>query len=408
MGKKNNNFPLMTGQPKKEIADYVECNSPVFVPRRYTSLAEALEHDSPFIIRSESSYEYEGAAGLLESYTITREILDRARNNPPTKEEVRKDFLHFGLSYSFIQYTLSDYLKGAVNQKGFEQALFKDHPRVAAEISFYSKLLNLAPGSFEKSISYSFWEYIEGTNGFIIADSAVAGRFHILTYGSHMIVDKNKVAGEFYIIREKNRTAVKSNQFPLISFYETIRNLPAFDRGHCPIIEFQISRENKIYFLQYHKTRDFKAAGFTLERSPASKEFEASFIRGATSNEGKIYETRLFHPSKQEVLESEKASFELYPPFRGSNKSFIEVSSRKRELLLLRQEGDTAFCPTHVLTSQLFNPDLSMVVDLKKLFTLEEINSLYAEDGGIPFTKLFVIADGKKGYIKRESDIYFK
>jgi|GEM_PF-6212305 len=56
-------------QPKKEIADMLESRG-ILVPRRFESLAEALEvikQGREIVVRSEHPQEYAAAAGLLNS-----------------------------------------------------------------------------------------------------------------------------------------------------------------------------------------------------------------------------------------------------------------------------------------------------------------------------------------------------
>ena len=66
----------------------------------------------------------------------------------------------------------------------------------------------------------------------------------------------------------------------LIDFYEEVRHLDKFDPNHCPIIEIQTVNE-KNYFLQYHRTRNFSAVDFKLDRELEKGEYEVDFVRGA-------------------------------------------------------------------------------------------------------------------------------
>lgn len=74
------NPDMLMGQPKRTIGDYVEENG-ILVPKRFTSLEEALDSNLQFLMRTEGLFEYEGVSGLLESHTISPEIIRNAKLN---------------------------------------------------------------------------------------------------------------------------------------------------------------------------------------------------------------------------------------------------------------------------------------------------------------------------------------
>ena len=147
---------------------------------------------------------------------------------------------------------------------------------------------------FRAETSFSLWEDIPGYCRTVVADSAIAGRHHIMTvkYGesghvSYTIVEDGIIHTNFGSeLPDELTKGIKS----LVETYEQIRNLPNFDPNHCPIMEFKTWRERD-YFLQYHRTRNFEPTTFTLDREPKNGEIEVLFVRGATMPEGMTVDT---------------------------------------------------------------------------------------------------------------------
>lgn len=87
--------PLL--QPKFELAEYVAAEG-FDVPPIYSSASEALEVVAcgEFIdARSEHPQEYAGASGLLESFSITPQILEKAKDYDGQYDRVAPDAAAF-------------------------------------------------------------------------------------------------------------------------------------------------------------------------------------------------------------------------------------------------------------------------------------------------------------------------
>ena len=68
-------------QPKKEIADMLESRG-ILVPQRFEGLGDALEavrQGREIVVRSEHPQEYVAAAGLLDSYVLTAERMQKGQ-----------------------------------------------------------------------------------------------------------------------------------------------------------------------------------------------------------------------------------------------------------------------------------------------------------------------------------------
>ena len=171
----------------------------------------------------------------------------------------------------------------------------------------YCDYLGLDLDRFNSEVSFSFWEFIEGYNRIVVADSAVTGRYHVMTKGpsalSYAIVEDGAVVKEFAY----DLPAELTKGLPaLIKTYEQVRNLGNFDPNHCPIMEIKtVCDEN--YFLQYHRTRDFEPTQFKLERELESGEIEAQFVRGATPPEGVTHKVIIYKGDGEMHLETWQA-----------------------------------------------------------------------------------------------------
>ena len=75
----------LKGKPKATISDYVEQNG-ILVPRRYTTLEDALKSGVPIIARSELPQDYDGASGLFHSPIILQV-------GKITEDEIKRKYL---------------------------------------------------------------------------------------------------------------------------------------------------------------------------------------------------------------------------------------------------------------------------------------------------------------------------
>ncbi len=327
----------LQGQPKRTIADYVEQQG-ILVPRRFSSLEEARSTGVPVIARSEHPQEYRGVSGLLSSQSFS---------------QIPKELTEAGIKRQVCE----------------ERRTY---------INAYCEAFHKQPAEVEGEISFSFWQELGGYNRTIIADSAVQGRYHITTF----FKDKEGFSRRTYNIVDLQGNVQHyggslpsdaDNLLELVKMYEQVRNLDRFNPNHCPILEVQTVNGTN-YFLQYHRTRDFSPAIFSLDRAPEADEAVAVFTRGATSPEGVVGNIKSGGLSASEY-------FNLHSRPIG----FVTALSSLDETL---QEA----VHSHLSTSYLFKPQVSVIAakpQLANQASEEEVMSLR------------VISDGRKAYVKR-------
>lgn len=185
----------------------------------------------------------------------------------------------------------------------------------------------------------------------------------------------------------------------LIDTYERVRRLEAFDPNHCPAIEMQ-SNEGRVYFLQYHRTRDFRPAGFTVEGDREGW-VKALMVRGATPVKGRRLDMTLHHSHEHPLDEEERGSFGF-----TYDSAMEEVGVRRRWLHFESKRGEpnlglhlVGACEGHSSKSSLFKPEVSVVASMDDLQIPEgykcprntEVRSV------IP---LEVVADGRTAFIR--------
>ena len=237
------NPELLHGQPKRTIADYVEQNG-ILVPRRFDTLSDARRSHKGIFLRSEHEQEYNGVSGLLDSFELSRRMVDGDRKNPiifsprgiQDLEEIKKDYFQ--------------YLKDSRSEHPLDQ--------------FY-RFTNTTKQDLINNTSFSIWEYLDGIKRTIVADSAIPNKYHITTnrFGDNWIhnrtiFEKGKKPNQYL---NKLTPELEEGLEEFIETYEEIRHLKNFDPNHCPIMEF-MTIGNKNYFLQYHITRDFEPSTF--------------------------------------------------------------------------------------------------------------------------------------------------
>jgi hypothetical protein len=388
----------LKGQPKRTIADYVEANG-ILVPRRFDSLEEARKSKKAIILRSEHPQEYDGASGILDSPTLSSTYAHASEENPQKN-------IHFSP-------------RSLKSVKDVKDAFFEyeDNSLGSTQYMQYCEFLGISPEKFKQETSFSIWEKLRGHNRFIVADSAVPGRYHITTdrpgkkgHYSYMynyaVVDNGKITQQH--VKPLTRELKKGLE-NLIQLYESVRNLERFDPNHCPIIEVQTSN-GKNYFLQYHRTRDFEPATFVLDRKPRKGEIEAPFVRGATSELGMCCKTTLIHAG------SLRFDFDIHADEEGSFDThwcrvYSELMARKRKLQIIPMSSEKKlgfslmkFVVHHDTLTKLFKPQVSIPLDVSLLFSDKEYTKLVKrgiKKGQDQHLNLYVISDGRKAYIKR-------
>lgn len=365
----------LKGQPKKTIADYVESHG-ILVPKRFNSLQEARSSRLPIICRSEHPQEYNGVSGLLKSPD-----LDNFKN-VKTERELKERILH-------------------------NPYLTKD----------YCKWLDIPVSEFLKEVSYSYWEKLEGYNRTIVADDSIKGKYHIMTKYhknikwmiNYTIFENNKISESF--VDPLNPELMESLS-SLVELYETVRKLDRFDPNHCPILEVQ-TLDNKHYFLQYHRSRDFEETKFSIDSEPEDEYRRMLFVRGATPENGITCNTTLTHAFWTHIMDKE-ISFKLPGVEEGSfdihcGRVYSELMVKKRKLQMIRSDGDiehelAKLALHHLERSKLFKPQVSAMYKSWEFFTEEEFSKMGDEaeetDQDQKIT-LHVISDGRKAYAKR-------
>lgn len=367
-------------QPKKEIADYVSSEG-LLVPQRFQSLKAALASELPFIVRSEHPQDYDGVSGLLQSMAV--------------KSAQKRSALM------------------QMSQDDVEQQLSGEH----RGLNVYCFLTDTSFEEFVRDVSYSYWELIGGQNRSVVADSAIAGRYHIFTSGQSLESPPYTVNN--YTVWENGGILI-SVPYPLepefvrglpkiVDFYEQVRHLPRFNPNHCPLIEAQTDN-GQIYFLQYLRTQDFEKPTFSLDRDPEIDETEALLVRGATPAEGKIYKTRggLLKGTEVEIkgecnLDQMEASFRIHWSLL-----YEEFMCRRRQAeFIAKNLDDVAVEATHdhPMKSELFKPKLSVVIHREEaILKIFSRYPGYEPRGGWgflpPYINIRVVSDGRRAYIK--------
>ena len=383
-------------QPKLAIANYVRQNG-VLVPENTLDLTEALDYikkkpDSDDICRSECEQDYYGSSGLLKSPYL-------------------KGFASLGRAGSY------DDLRAAILEE----------EKRNNKITLHCKLLGIDEEQFKNTISYSFWQEVPGYNVKVIADSAVGGKYHIFfTWpqedGMHECYATIK-GTELHMTPSRIPQWVVSRFGELTQTYDKIRNLDNFDSNNCPIMEFQIADEKfgknagKVYSLQYHRGADFKEAEFVLSKETCKHGKMASFVRGATPEDGFIYKVvyspawPVTDPDMAKIDFDEKAAYDEH-----QNLPFTELMVRIRALEMIDQRRHSTDkvlenATGHNDISKLFKTHVSVVHRLEEypaygldgLYTHNELMSLLRnrKEGEKVELLLRVRSDGTTGCVER-------
>ncbi|MDD5337506.1 MAG: hypothetical protein PHS02_03410 [Candidatus ainarchaeum sp.] len=262
-------------QPKREIGEYIRRHR-IPVPDTYSTLIAAKKSGKPLIARSEHPQDYAGASGVAES--------PRIRNDGGK------------LAWVLPSYLLLGDCEGILPQPDSESNILKVIQSSSTSIPIHCRLAGINEDAFRRDLTFSLWELLPGLNLKICGDSSIEGRYHVTAlYGSS---DGIHVCG--YAVYDKDKTTIRhdfrtenffnDNRNSLIELYEKICNLDRFNPNHRPIIEVQYW-DGKLYFLQYHRARDFEPATFVLDRPREKNEIEALFVRGATPPNGSIWKT---------------------------------------------------------------------------------------------------------------------
>jgi len=278
-------------QPKREIGDYVESEWGLLVPKRFSSLEEAMESWSKFIMRSDNPQEYAWVSGLWSSYSITPRSISLSKDN-----KVVKSTLDYAIIQGLVDDKVPEYLAEHIGANDADKRneikrvidSYWDIPNeewIRRLLFFsYSDYLHLANLTNEKvslllkDSSFSFWEYIPWINHSVIADKDILDRYYIFSKERYSSVEweflyQDAITVQWWeIIKEwwfYSKSTINSTEDinilnrrifdykAIIDMYIYVKNLDHFDKNHTPIMEIQTSRENQeVYFLQYHRWRN--------------------------------------------------------------------------------------------------------------------------------------------------------
>lgn len=382
----------LNGRPKETIAEYVESQG-ILIPRRFASLEEARKSKKRILLRSEHPQEYDGVSGLLDSFCLSDSVLGY-------KEK-------FGNEYFYPKgiKTLEE-----LKEKYFD---FLENFNPHAQYKQFCKITQISLGDFRKEAGFSIWQALRGYKKVIVADTCIAKRWHVMTQFHH----KGKYFHNYGILEEgkpikqfiQNMTPeLEKDTWRLIEGYERIRNLPHFDNNHCPIMEF-ITSENKDYFLQYHRCRDFVPVDFTLDREPEEGEKVVPFVRGATGKEGMTAKVTVYYAKSEDFgfdADIEEGSYDFH-----WNNVFPELQVRKRKLQCMEIKGDSNLelkllkvTVGHDSRSKMFKPQVSIIHDIDDILNGEKTEEIYERTkttGKNQYIDLRVVSDGRKAYVKR-------
>ncbi len=411
-------------RPKQEIGDYVE-DSGLPVPRRFNDLEEALGHLSTggaFIIRSDCALEYDGPSGLMDSYVVSskeiafyKQYTEIYSHLPINEDEIQAAVARQN-SYSQPQdegpdaFWMSGMIIARIQATDPAATLeaMATMENVLGSMHHYATLIGEVDARAKATPSYSFWEYIPGRNIKVVADSAVAGQYYL--FGKYSESGRRSwlvVNSEGVVINGDNQDQVFSggNISDAIRTYETVRNLPAFNPAHCPVVEMQIDDEDALWFLQYHKTRDFYPHPERLNADDFDVSegwLAAAGVRGAIA------------PRKADLILANPPGYGHTLPIepnhvigdvyaRGS--ALTEVLCRKLAVCVIPITPERIFddiTASHGLSSEWFKPKASLAFD-RRLEPRDLLKSVLLEarqNGTVPTIPVEVVSDGHQGFAR--------
>ena len=152
----------------------------------------------------------------------------------------------------------------------------------------YSYVNGIPSTEYTQDNSFSVFEFVPGLNITVVADTAKPERWHVHSASGGTIfeiedygatLDNGKIHFKAGTPDHLTDTQVRA----LVEAYEQIRHLERFNADHCPIMEMQLSDKGDIYFLQYHRTRDYESAQSELNPDHFKAEdgwIQAEEVRG--------------------------------------------------------------------------------------------------------------------------------
>ncbi|MFA6530168.1 MAG: hypothetical protein WCT31_00415 [Candidatus Micrarchaeia archaeon] len=382
------NKARLHGRPKLTISGYAD-HQGILVPGTFATFRKAkkaAESGKTVIARSELEIEYDGPSGLCISPVFGTK---RAFDEEGTRMWDR-GLLPTGVDIALLR-----------NENEFMERAFATR---LYELERYCKYAGIAIGDLKKQLRWSYWEYLEGHNRTVVADSAVPGRYHVLTSSkllkNYTIVENGKIVHAYETGPLRPLTPELADGLPrLIETYERIRNLGHFNPNHCPIMEFQTAGGSD-YFLQYHRTRDFVPCKL-MDLEPGEGEKVPLFVRGSTEGERRIVRMLLY-----------AHSYDKTPPegFIGGTHPEEELIVRQAKLVI-EYAGMNALLEVfhnmargHSARSRLFKPEVSIAIPFEQLLSENEREALRDErirrKRGI-LVDFSIISDGRTTLIRK-------
>ena len=323
--------------------------------------------------------------------------------------EIARQKWGFARSETELEYSGPSGLLHSVESRDYEseakllEAIFRGPTLDRSNCGAYCRYAKIDANAFTEGVSASYWQHIRGQNHSVVADSAVEGRYHIFTrerYAQHYLCIEGGNVAYSYGHREAPDMAFIKR---LIEAYEYVRNLGNFDPQHCPIIELQTGEDGAVWFLQYHRTRDFKPASFRLERQPEEGESAVHWVRGATDTEKQLFKVLLFHGNLDSMFNVICPMGENWMHDGRNLPHYYESTMAGRRRLQIIP-SDLMFICTHQEISRLIKPEITVLAARSNLVSDDDYARLWhdAYNGKQDqFILLEVSSDGRQAYTKR-------
>lgn len=369
------NPKLLQGQPRRVICEYVGKNG-FLTPKSFASEKEA----------------------NLPEFKKGKFELDNPREGFKFYVEHEKNYQGINLlPIQTLGYCLSFYSEEKIFEqlKSYQYA-FKD----ASNMGF----------DLEREISFSIWEKKFGDYFSIVADDVVSGKYHIMYFSyenpsGYLMFDES----EFL----KKDTFFDNEKVPiqflkkLIHSYESIRSLDNFDNNNCPLMDFLLTDNNEIYFLNYSRGRDFDDSPyFELFDKDFSNWVKVPFVRGKTSSKEEIIKINVFeegcYKSSKGYL-NKNYEFNLGRDIAAKNLDLNIIPLINEGLKFYDSEYSLSLFGSHLailkgyhhLRAQFFHPKNTILLNPLELLTVNEFKK-------IPFSfNVQYISNGRKAFIRK-------
>lgn len=378
-------------QPKLRVGEYVRSQG-ILVPRTFSSLQAALDSGVPFIVRTESPYEYDGASGMGRSFLFDAYMI----------EEFRRD-TGKNLSISSPAPAMAQYFRDS-DQDNFERTLAKIFEKRITQLAGLAKLPSRA---FIDSFSFSYWEYLPGINISVVADSAVSNRYHVFSSSvsswNYAVIQDGEISIQGPMYTGGAHPQLYEHELigdpkTLIAFYERVRTLPAFNRKNSAIVELQAVQPGEYAFLQYHRTRDFRPANFRIDGDKLLSlgYRKADFVRGATPENGVEFEVSL-QPDAPGVS-SDLGTYTASYVYRSESHSYKELMTRRVQALFIDLNFERIAFDSfgHLQRSQLFNPPITVLLPLIEVNRLN--GTAQVTNRNTASARIHTVSDGLNAY----------